>query len=304
LEIGSIREVTMPTVQASLRLTFSNILVPTDFTRASVNALAYARAFAQDYGSRIFVTHAVAPSPPIFLPMEPVPLDLDGEWADAQSELDKFLRLGVPTDIVQEGILERGELWNVLDDVIHRHSIDLIILGSHGRHGLKKLVLGSGAEQIFRKAQCPVLTLGPMVPEPSSDAVAFKHIIFATDFSCGSLKALPYALSLAEEHEASLTLLHVVPLVPMQHQMYVSGGAEKRLEALISPDAKDWCRPAAVVSFEFPAEGILHLAETQSADLIVMGVHKRAPRAAAHLPWAIAYEVVCHAMCPVLTVRG
>ena len=294
----------MPTLQASLRLTFSNILVPTDFTGASENALAYARAFANDYGSRIFVTHAVAPNPPIFLPMEPVPPDLDGEWADAQSELDKFLRSEPRTDILQEGILERGELWNVLDDVIHRHAIDLIVLGSHGRHGLKKLVLGSGAEQIFRKAQCPVLTLGPKVPEPSGDVAVFKHIIFATDFSGGSLKALPYALSLAEEHEASLTLLHVVPLVPMQHQMYVSGGAEKRLEDLIPPDAKDWCRPSAVVSFEFPAEGILHLAETQSADLIVMGVHKRASHAAAHLPWAIAYEVVCHAPCPVLTVRG
>ena len=80
----------MPTLQASLRLTFNNILVPTDFTGASENALAYARAFAKDYGSRIFVTHAVAPNPPIFLPMEPVPPDLDGEWADAQSELDKF----------------------------------------------------------------------------------------------------------------------------------------------------------------------------------------------------------------------
>ncbi len=292
----------MPTAQASLRLTFSNILLPTDFTEASVNALAYARAFARDYGSRIFVTHAVAPNPPVFLPMEPVPPDLDGEWADAQSELQKFLH--GRGEIVHEGILERGELWNVLDDVIHRHSIDLIVLGSHGRHGLKKLVLGSGAEQIFRNARCPVLTLGPKVPEPRSEVVEFKRIIFATDFSDGSLKALPYALSLAEENQASLTLLHVLPLVPMQHQMYVSGGAEKRLEALIPPDAKDWCQVSAVVSFEYPAEGILHLANTQSADLIVMGVHKRVPRMAAHLPWAVAYEVVCHAPCPALTVRG
>ena len=109
---------------------------------------------------------------------------------------------------------------------------------------------------------------------------------------------------MAEENQASLTLLHVVPLVPMQHQAYVEGGARKQLEELIPPDAKDWCQPAPVVSFEFPAEGILHLAEAQSADLIVMGVHKRVPRAAAHLPWAIPYEVVCHASCPVLTVRG
>jgi nucleotide-binding universal stress UspA family protein len=294
----------MPTVPASLRLTFSHILLPTDFTSASVTALAYARAFARDYGSKIFVTHAVTPNPPVFIPMEPVPIDMDAEWSDAQTALTQFLGQESLKDTVHEGILERGDLWNVVDDVVHRHAIDLIVLGSHGKHGLKKLVLGSGAEQIFRQASCPVLTVGPKVPEPGGDVVAFKNILFATDFSAGSLKALPYALSLAEENQASLTLLHVIPLVPMQHQVYVAGGSKKRLEELIPPDARDWCRPAPVVSFEFPAEGILHLAEAQSADLIVMGVHKRAPRASAHLPWAIAYEVVCHAACPVLTVRG
>lgn len=294
----------MPTAQASLRLSFKNVLLPTDFTPASNTALAYARAFAHDYGSKIFVTHAVTPTPPIFLPMEPIPGNMDAEWNDAQVELKKFLQQDSLRDTTHEGILERGQLWNVLDDAIQRHAIDLIVLGSHGRHGLKKLVLGSGAEQIFRQASCPVLTVGPKVPEPQDEAIAFKNIVFATDFSTGSLKALPYAVSLAEESQASLTLLHVMPLVPMQHQVYVSGGVKERLEELIPPEARDWCQPAPVVSFEFPAEGILHLAAAQSADLIVMGVHKRAPRASAHLPWAIAYEVVCHAACPVLTVRG
>ncbi len=294
----------MPTAQASLRLTFKNILLPTDFTNASKIALVYARAFAHDYGSKVFITHAVTPNPPVFLPMEPIPPDMDAEWNDAQLELAKLLQQDSLRDIAHKGILERGQLWNVLEGAIQRHDIDLIILGSHGRHGLKKLVLGSGAEQIFRQATCPVLTVGPKVPEPHAEAVAFKNIVFATDFSTGSLKALPYALSLAEEYQASLTLLHVMPLVPMQHQVYVSGGMKKRLEELIPPDARDWCQPAVVVSFEFPAEGILHLAAAQSADLIVMGVHKRAPRASSHLPWAIAYEVVCHAACPVLTVRG
>ena len=294
----------MPTLQASLRLTFNQILLPTDFSSASATALAYARAFASGYGSKLFVAHAVTPTPPIFIPMEPVPIDMDAEWEDAQAQLTKFLDSVPLRGITHDGILERGELWNVIDDVIRRHSIDLIILGSHGRHGLKKLFLGSAAEQIFRQASCPVLTVGPNVPEPQENAVAFKNIVFATDFSTGSLKALPFALSLAEENDAVLTLLHIMPLVPMQHQVYVSGGVKKRLEELIPPEARDWCHPAPMVSFEFPAEGILHLAKAQSADLIVMGVHKRAPRASAHLPWAIAYEVVCHAACPVLTVRG
>lgn len=68
----------------------------------------------------------------------------------------QFPRLDSLKDSVHEGILERGELWSVWDDVIHRHLIDLIVLGSHGKHGVKKSVLGSGAEQIFRPASCPV----------------------------------------------------------------------------------------------------------------------------------------------------
>lgn len=294
----------MSTLQASLRIAFNNVLFPTDFTSASDAALLYVQALARTFGSKIYVTHAVTPYPPVFLPMEPVPIELDSMWQDAKQSLAHFLDVDALKNTRHEGVLERGELWNVLDDVIHRQSIDLIILGTHGRHGLKKLVLGSSAEEIFRKASCPVLTIGPHVQKPSADGALFKQIVFATDFSAGSLRALPYALSLAEENQAHLILLHVIPLVPLREQDQVAATARTRLAELIPPEAADWCRPDCVVRFEFPAEGILTLAESQQADLIVMGVHKAAPVAASHLPWAIAYEVVCHATCPVLTVRG
>jgi nucleotide-binding universal stress UspA family protein len=292
----------MPTLQASLRLSFRNILFPTDFSNASSAALPYAQAFAKLYGARIFVTHAVTPHPPVFLPMEPVPLEMDGEWYDAEARLQQFLNNDQLTGTLHEGVTERGELWNVLDDVSRRHSVDLIVLGSHGKHGLKKLVLGSDAEQIFRRSGCPVLTVGPKVIPPSGFS-GFQTIVFATDFSAGSLHALPYALSLAEESQAQLILLHVIPLVPLQHQDTVAASARTRLEELVPREAADWCRPECTVRFEFPAEGILNLAQEQKADLIVMGVHKGKPFASAHLPWAIAYEVVCDAPCPVLTVR-
>src|SRR5689334_8581840 len=176
----------MPTVQASIHLTFDHILLPTDFSSASATALAYAKAFARDYGSKLFVTHAVTPTPPMFIPIEPVPIDLDAEWKDAQAQLTRFLDSEPLRDTLHDGILERGALCNVIEDVIHRHAIDLIVLGSHGRHGLKKLVLGSAAEMIFRHAACPVLTVGPRVAEPQGDTLAFKNIVFATDFSAGS----------------------------------------------------------------------------------------------------------------------
>jgi len=294
----------MPTVQASPRLALNNVLVPTDFSEASELALVYARVFAADYGAKIYVSHAVNPMPPIFMPMEPIPIDLDAEWQDAQVRLKGFAAHDLLKGTRHESILGRGETWNVIDDIIRRNAVDLIVLGTHGKHGVKKLLFGSGAEQIFRHADCPVLTVGPRVEIPAGDVAAFRHIVFATDFSPGSLHALPYALFLAEENQATLSFLHVMPMVIPQEQSAVAEVIRKRLQRLIPSDAEDWCHPSAVVHFEFPSEGILDVAEQQCADLIVMGVHKRAPRAVSHLPWAIAYEVVCHARCPVLTVRG
>lgn len=291
----------MPAPVASLRLTFKNILFPTDFSPASEHALPCALAIARLYGSKVFVTHAVAPEPPLAIPLEPVPMDMDPLWQDARRKMSRFLETDCIRDTAREGILEQGDLWRVLDDVSHRHSIDLIVLGSHGRHGVKKLVLGSTAEQIFRRARCPVMTVGPDVKPTEHRTI--RHVVFATDFSAGSLKALPYAFSLAEETQAHVTLAHLIPLVPMLQQEEVRQQGVRRLRELVPPEASDWCEPELFVGFDFPAEGILRLAADRKADLIVMGVHSRAARTSAHLPWAIAYEVVCHAPCPVVTVR-
>lgn len=294
----------MPAPVVSLRLTLKNILFPTDFTSVSESALPYALAIARLYGAKLFVTHAVAPEPPLAIPLEPVPIEMDPYWQDARKKLAVFLEQERLRTAAREGILEQGNLCEVIEDVIHRHSIDLIVLGSHGRHGLKKLVLGSSAEEIFRRSSCPVMTVGPRAVQRSEEPGILRHIVFATDFSPGSLHALPYALSLAEENQAELTLAHFIPLVPVLHQEQVREQGTQRLKELIPADAEDWCRPQCVVGFEFPAEGILALAAERHADLIVMGVRARAVRSSAHLPWAIAYEVVCHAPSPVLTVRG
>jgi nucleotide-binding universal stress UspA family protein len=294
----------MPASATSLRLTFKNVLFPTDFTEASSHALPFALAIAKAYRAKVYVTHAINPQPPLIVPLEPIPFDMDPLWQQARESLEQILDQDEVRGVVREGVLEQGELWKVLEEVIERHGIDLVVLGSHGRHGLKKLVLGSGAEQVFRRAFCPVLTVGPMADSRRTACPHFGEIIFATDFSAGSVRALPYALSLAEENQAKLTLVHFIPLVPMQHQDEVRDAATKRLRELIPADAEDWCRIECRVSFEFPAEGILSLAGERGADLIVMGVHSKAAAAVSHLPWAIAYEVVCHALCPVLTVRA
>ncbi len=293
----------MQAPQVTARITLSNILFTTDFSQVSSAALAYATALAGWYGAKIFVVHAVPPEPYLSMPLEPIPMEFDLFWKNAKKNIADFVPASSFGNVAHEEILRRGELWDVISDVVRKNEIDLLVMGTHGRHGLKKLVLGSEAEKVYRQATCPVLTIGPHIPEARSTNWRLKQILFPTDFSEPSRHALPYALSLAEENEATLILLHMIPLVPWQHKESLEHNMRKRLEALMPTDAS--CNPQFLVGFDFPAEGILRCAQEREADLIVLGVSK--PTAAAwkaHMPGSVAAEVVGAAPCPVLTVRG
>jgi nucleotide-binding universal stress UspA family protein len=107
-------------------------------------------------------------------------------------------------------VLKQGSPWPEISDLIEQRGTDLIVLSTQGRGLIGSLLLGSMAEQVFRHATCPVLTISPDVLTSLLDHERFAHIPFATDFSDGSLHTLPYAISLAEENDAELTLMHVL----------------------------------------------------------------------------------------------
>jgi nucleotide-binding universal stress UspA family protein len=287
------------------RILFSKILVTTDFSQVSKTALPYAAALARQYEAKIVVAHAVSPDPRLSVPVDPLPVEADPAWLEAEGKLVEFAlgnSLGVRP---AEMLVERGDVWSVISDIIQNQEIDLVVAGTHGRQGLKKLVLGSDAERIYRTATCPVLTIGPQVPPLSGTNWKLKTILFPTDGSETSLQALPYALSLAEENEAKLIFLQLMPLVPYQYQESDEASARETLRALVPAEAEAWCKPEFVARFEFPVEGILRLAKERDVNLIVMGVRKSAETAMqAHMPWPIASQVVAQAQCPVLTVRG
>lgn len=289
----------------NLRLALRNLLFTTDFSDASQAALPYVLALAHWYGAKIFLLHAVPAEVPLPMPMEALPLAMNTCWRQAKQHMQEFLETNSFLGVQHQSLLEQGDFWDVVSGTIRTHSIDMIVLGTHGRMGLKKFVLGSMAEQIFRQASCPVLTVGPAARLRPTSIDNWKHILFATDFSPASRNAFTYALSLAEENQAELTLLHMVPLVPMQQQDQVREGLQRRLESLVPADALAWCKPQYQVRFDFAIDGILDMAKEMHADVVVMGVHPtRSPQLTSHLPWAAACDVVCHAPCPVLTVRG
>jgi len=308
----------METIALKQSVTFKNILLATDFSEVSKKAVPYAVAIASRYASKIYFAHVLPPKARTPIPIEPLPAELDRERVSAEVEMEIFLQnalVNVPHNV----LLENGPIWDALSDLIQRDEIDLLVLGTHGRGGLKKVILGSVAEELFRLAPCPVLTVGPAVPAEPAGAKEFRRILFATDFGPASLHALQYAISLATESSARLILLHVVAPVPVvevgpywypgtdlvEQQKTAKERYIGRLEDLIRPDANLPSKPEFLVDFDFAPDAIVRTAVVSDADLIVMGVNQAASaRASAHMPWATAHEVVCHAKCPVLTVRS
>ena len=208
-------------------------------------------------------------------------------------------------------------VWRAIEEAIRKHDIDLVVVGTRGRAGIGKALLGSVAEEILRHAPCPVLTVGPQACHEAGRRGRMASILFATDFGAASLAAAPVAVSLAEEYQAKLTLLHVKEKRG-GHEMHMllthwgGGVCEQRLRGLVTEEAKLWCEPHFVVDCGAGDkrgaawERILGQAEAREVDLVVMGVHALGGvrKRDTHLEIATVHGVVAHARMPVLTVRG
>jgi nucleotide-binding universal stress UspA family protein len=153
--------------------------------------------------------------------------------------------------------------------------------------------------------------VGPKVAAPEGAALApdllsRRRFLYATDFTPHSERAAAYAVSLAQENQAHLTLLHVVQEsaeVSEHNRARMVEFFHKRLRTLLPDEAEMWCEPEIIVEFGEPADTILKVAREMRAEVIALGV-RRAGTFPGHLPPATAYKVVCQATCPVLTVRG
>jgi nucleotide-binding universal stress UspA family protein len=299
----------MKTAETGTRLTLKNILFLTDFSEPSEAALPFAVAIAREYGATIHALHVLTPAAYSNSRPEVCFVAMEAEEETAQSEIERVdARL---TGLAHESMVVRGfSVWPTLEQAMENSSADLIVLGTHGRTGAQKFLLGSVAEEIFRRSSVPVLTIGPHVHSGAHNGAKFHRVLFATDFTPESLAAAPYAVSLAQENKARLLLLHVVRDHEQRKEEALGESSVAnimyKLDDLVRNEAELWCRPETVVEFGDPAERILGAAKERGADLIVLGVRGAAGHlgAATHLGRTTAHKVVAHAGCPVLTVRG
>ena len=294
----------MKAATAKTRTRFENILFATDFSPAAARAIPFVKKIARHFQSNLVALHV---RPPVVNPMtQPGSWPVDVEAAKVFDKDHREQLLDTFAGINTEVLIEEGDIQSRLDKAIKEHNTDLVIIGTRGRTGLAKMLLGSVAEEIFRTVPCPVLTVGQ---HSEARKANIREILFATDFASEGPAAAAYAISLAQEFEARLTLLHVVP-EPKPGELVswsdVQESSKKLLRKLVPSEAEAWCKPEYFVEHGDPGERILDLANLREVDLIVIGVRpeKGVPGAATHLPIAIAHKVVAHANCPVLTVRN
>ena len=288
------------------RVAPKKILLATDFSPASEAALPYALTIARHYGSELFIAHVIPPEFADLIAPEWAPTIRQEARRFAQQNMERFLSAGREWGVSCQPLIGEGAIWDVLQDMIQQNGLDLIVLGTHGRRGLRKLLLGSVAEEVFRMAPCPVLTVGPKTSEIQSMDVRLDHILYPLEFVPDTSDAAAYAVSLAEEYHARLTFMKVFEeMVPSPEvKAEVEEPVRHWMDDHIPMESDLRERTSFEPGFGPAAEAILKFAGDRGVDLIVMGVRRLDPVMAAHLPKPdTAYEVVRTAPCPVLTVR-
>lgn len=302
------------------------ILCPIDFSDHSRRALDHAVTIARWYKSTITVLHVCPTVPPAAFGLESPPGGAVLTPADRErltTAMARFIEASNAPEIPIEIVI--GQSSATASEILKEASAmqpDLLVIGTHGRSGFDRLVLGSVTEKVLRKANCPVLTVPAHAPETLAvTPVLFKRIVCPIDFSDSSMHALNYAMSLAQEADARLTVLHVMQydLEVEAPEMYATVIADRRLtvtdyrkrceqysqERLRSavPDTvRAYCTVETMLATGKPHREILRVAIEQQADLIVMGVQGRS---AVDLTifGSTTQHVVRQATCPVLTIR-
>jgi nucleotide-binding universal stress UspA family protein len=204
-----------------------------------------------------------------------------------------------------ETFIQSGSAADSILSFAEEHNIDLITMGTHGRRGLDRLLVGSTLDRVVRKARCAVLAVHEPVrdfvsPASTTEPVQLRRVLWCTDFSDDSPRALEFALSLAFEYNAELTLLHVLE---------TSGGLEHEarglalLEDVIPDEARSSARITPLVRSGKPYQEIIELATQSQTDLIVMGVRGR-NIVDLSIFGSTTQRVIQLGPCPVLTVRS
>jgi nucleotide-binding universal stress UspA family protein len=281
-----------------------NILLATDFSDCSKQALGYALGIASRYESRLHLFHCIDPTPYNLIDPSLVQTACD----DARRELEQLvvdLRCqGHTRDVTINALVAAGDVISLLPDAVKNLNVDLIIVGTHGRTGWRKAVLGSVAERVVDQSSCPVLSVGRFTDRMRIQDFGPESILLACGASIRSQLAKSYAISLARKYNSRLSVVDVVDdkggRVLAQVSQLKFSEHDVRNTTL---DAPLTIPRGLAIDIGAQSDLILQVADETAADLILLAVpatHRFSDRFVS----TNSYRVVCGARCPVLTVHA
>jgi len=281
-----------------------NVLIATDFSTYSNTALNFGLQLAKNYDAATYILFVVPADDFLIAGPEAYVAARDAasrDLEDLKAELSRKYSYVEGSDY--HLCLLEGDVTQTILNFAHRKKIDLIVLGTHGRGGLGKALMGSVAERVFRQSPVPVLTLGPHLRREVRNHSP-RNILVAADLTPASARAARFAASLAAESRAKLTLLHIVDprkLENVPDKAAAKRAIELRLEELPGRLPED-CECVVRIEIGRVVPTILHAVEEAQADLLVIGVHP-SRGLLDRLMFPHAYELVCESSCPVLALR-
>jgi nucleotide-binding universal stress UspA family protein len=296
--LHSLRESGIPHLETS-PLSIKKILMATDFSEQSVLAAKYAARLAKQMGSQLEFVHIV---PQELYVARPYMLASDLQKAELErgrSDLHEFaVKIPDVRVLRHKEIVLAGPAAELIVETLEERRADLLVMGSHGRSGVRRFAVGSIAEKVIRHVHRPVLVIGPNCARRYA---WLKSVLLAADLPVGSLRAAQYAVSIARQSGADVTITHVLPERPGPIDPAVERTTLRALLSLVPHDAQLSKHVHFRVARGDTAQTILRIAKDCNAGLIVTGP-KKCSVLADHAPGAVLSKLIAHAVCPVLAV--
>jgi nucleotide-binding universal stress UspA family protein len=294
-------------------LKLERIICPVDFSEFSARAYRYGLSVAEHYGAKLVVQHVVElwryPSAGFAASAALYDEFCQSVCEGAKEQLREFVKHNTRDGIQPEFVVHEGMAPDAILSFAQALKADGIVMGTHGQRGFDRLMLGSVTDRVMRKASCPVL----VVRNAPRDLMAtdkegrhvhrLRQILFCTDFSENSERALSWAISATEEYDAELTLLHVLEEAssPAKTEKAIAAATEQ-LDKLIPPESRKALKAKTVVRVGKPYRQIIQFAEEEQVDMVAMGVRGRGTLDLAVFG-STTYRLMQLGPCPVLAVQ-
>jgi nucleotide-binding universal stress UspA family protein len=301
-------------------LEIKSIVCPVDFSEFSVRAYHHALSLAENYRAKLIAQHIIELSHYPYADYAASAGDYENfsraMREGGKEQLREFVKKHAQGEIQPELVVSQGTASDSILAFAQEQKMDLIVMGTHGRRGFDRLMLGTTTDRVMRRSFCPVLAVSKAPPESSpansaSDAAAsegrhhvhrLNRIVFCTDFSENSERALNYAISATREYDAELTMLHVLERANPARKEEIVATAAGQLDKLIPPEERNHLKIKTEVRVGEPYQQIIQHAEEARIDLVVMAVRGRGALDLAVFG-STTYRVMQLGPCPVLAVH-